>query len=127
MDYFERVEQTLISLLIINIQAVRIECHKHSLQIEWKYSKKWQRNGDLKEIWQGAWCSRVPAGREARRAHNIHGFPAYAVKKYGKGNFVIKNTSKFITVFKTKQLYITTERYIRSIVTSVWHTVTHTM
>jgi hypothetical protein len=39
MDYFERVEQMLITLLktldymIINIQAVRIESHKQSLQI----------------------------------------------------------------------------------------------
>ena len=54
-DYFERVEQTLISLLkacnymIINVQVVRIESHKHSLEIVWKYSKKWQRSGDLKD------------------------------------------------------------------------------
>ena len=53
MDYFERVEQMLISLLktrkymIINIQVVRILSHKQSLQIVWKYSKKWQGNGDL--------------------------------------------------------------------------------
>jgi hypothetical protein len=38
-DYFERVEQTVITLfktceyVIINIQAVRIESHKQSLQI----------------------------------------------------------------------------------------------
>ena len=53
MDYFERVEQMIITLfktrdfVIINIQAVRIESHKQSLQIVWKYSKKWQKNGDL--------------------------------------------------------------------------------
>ena len=46
MDYFERVEQMLITLLktceyVINIQAVRIESHKQSLQIVRKYSKKW--------------------------------------------------------------------------------------
>ena len=61
MNNFERIEQTLISLLktrdymIINIKAVRIESHKQSLQIVWKYSKKWQRNGDLNQIWPGVW------------------------------------------------------------------------
>ena len=49
-DYFKRVEQMLITLLktheyvMINIQAIRIEAHKQSLEIVWKYSKKWQRN-----------------------------------------------------------------------------------
>jgi hypothetical protein len=39
MDYFEREEETLITpfktceYVIINIQAVRIESHKQSLQI----------------------------------------------------------------------------------------------
>ena len=32
---------------IINIQAIKIDSHKQSRQIIWKYSKKWQRNGDL--------------------------------------------------------------------------------
>ena len=52
-DYFEREEQMLITLfktheyVMINIHALRIESHKQSLKIVWKYSKKWQRNGDL--------------------------------------------------------------------------------
>ena len=64
-DYFERVEQMLITLLktrkylIINIQVVRIESHKHSLQIVWEYSKKGQKNGDLKEIWQSTWLKNL--------------------------------------------------------------------
>ena len=58
MDYFKRVEQMLITLLktheyvMINIQAIRVVSHKHSLQIVWKQSNKWQRNCDLKEIWK---------------------------------------------------------------------------
>ena len=46
MDYFERIEQTLISLIktceyvIIKKQAVRIESHKQSLFIVWQYSRK---------------------------------------------------------------------------------------
>ena len=34
--------------MIINIQAIRIESHK-PLQIIWKYTKEWQRNGDLEK------------------------------------------------------------------------------
>ena len=36
--------------VIINIQAVRIESHKQLLQTVRKYSKKWQRNDNLKNM-----------------------------------------------------------------------------
>ena len=84
--YFDRVDQTLLSLfkirecVIINIQAGRRGSHKHSLQIIQEYSKKWQKNDDLKEIWPGVLCTHLPAGRKERQACDIHILPAWGVK-----------------------------------------------